>query len=848
MDLVEKMRQLWAGIDRLRSDKSAQDAAALPDGGYFLDEDTVLCLERERGDARYPYAADGFNLWAFSSGYMSINESTFYVVLSSDGGREPYLNFYAGLPDKKGRFTPVSLTGIARSFAEGEAERCTVFTPQAVYYLTRTGVADFVVRAYVTEDKDVRFSIAAEAKQDSEIYISGYFYCFLMHASAEYNEAPWFRQSKTSPCGFVFHSVEDLDRKTHLDNYGILNRKISADVTGLYSTTSRSDYTGGKHNYMAASPALFAGRFSECKQATKFTDTAVAGDIIHVRLRKGQSARVDYGLSVCADEKAKDALLKRIPDAREYDGYVGRAEKADRARKADPFMLKMEFGESEIANFRAEIFEKFTGFVQRQVEFAALSKNSGVSLLGIRDVFQQLEAALMWAGGKCRAKIVEALGFTGEDGRVPRQYSIPPSPDVPPQMDLRKFIDQGAWIIDTVYRYLAYTGDYTILDEECGYYNFERGIVRTGERTSVLEHLLRICRFFVSEIDAKTDCLHVLYGDWNDALDGMGVSEDPSREFGTGVSVMATLQLRRNMIEMREILRKIGKQDLLPTREIQKRLESGLEKYAIVTDGESRRILHGWGDGRSYLVGSACDPDGKDRVGLTSYAFWVISGMYERDPSIRAEILRAYGRLDSKYGLRTFDKYFEPKAPGVGRIGNLPPGTAENSATYVHAAMFGIWSLFMMGEGEAAWDQLRKVLPFTHEHLSTTQFVMSNSYSLNEEFGMDGESMSDWYTGAANVLIKVLVRCVFGVDASLSGVRIMPADSLPFRSMKIRVNVRGCSLRVEYEKEGKGGGDRSFFVNGRAVVPEIDTLSGNAYILLDETVLKAETVTISVKD
>ena len=51
MDLVEKMRQLWAGIDRLRSDKSAQDAAALPDGGYFLDEDTVLCLERERGDA-----------------------------------------------------------------------------------------------------------------------------------------------------------------------------------------------------------------------------------------------------------------------------------------------------------------------------------------------------------------------------------------------------------------------------------------------------------------------------------------------------------------------------------------------------------------------------------------------------------------------------------------------------------------------------------------------------------------------------------------------------------------------------------------------------------------------------
>lgn len=73
------------------------------------------------------------------------------------------------------------------------------------------------------------------------------------------------------------------------------------------------------------------------------------------------------------------------------------------------------------------MFEKFLGFVMRQVEFAALSKNSGVSLLGVRDVFQQLEAALMWNPKDCRAKIVEALNFIGEDGRPPRQYGMPPA-------------------------------------------------------------------------------------------------------------------------------------------------------------------------------------------------------------------------------------------------------------------------------------------------------------------------------------------------------------------------------------------------------------------------------------
>ena len=178
MDLIETARALLKRIDALLENPEAKRASALPDGGYFLDENTVLCLERANGDARFPYTADGFNLWAHSSGYISINESTFYVVLSADGGKEPYLNFYAGLP-ADGGYVPVSLTGAARSPLEGETARYTVFTPQAVYYLTRTAAADFVVRAYVTREKTVRFSLAALGKTDTELYLAGYFNCFL---------------------------------------------------------------------------------------------------------------------------------------------------------------------------------------------------------------------------------------------------------------------------------------------------------------------------------------------------------------------------------------------------------------------------------------------------------------------------------------------------------------------------------------------------------------------------------------------------------------------------------------------------------------------------------------------
>lgn len=845
MDLIETARALLKRIDALLENPEAKRASALPDGGYFLDENTVLCLERANGDARFPYTADGFNLWAHSSGYISINESTFYVVLSADGGKEPYLNFYAGLP-ADGGYVPVSLTGAARSPLEGETARYTVFTPQAVYYLTRTAAADFVVRAYVTREKTVRFSLAALGKTDTELYLAGYFNCFLMHAAAECCETPWFRQCRAIPSGFEFYSVEDLDRSTHLDNYGVLTRTVNAQETGRSTTTSRTDFTGAKSNYLAASRSLRTGRFAEGRQATKFTDAAIAGDIVRVALTDGGAARVDYSLDAVFDTASCAAKAAALPSPQEFDKYVEEAERMDREKKNSPLMLEMRFENSELPALSAATLEKFVGFVVRQVEFAALSKNSGVSLLGVRDVFQQLEAALMWTGEKCRAKIIEALGFVCEDGRPPRQYSIPPTPDAPPQMDLRKFIDQGVWIIDTVYRYLAYTGDYSILDEPCGYYRFEKGIQKTDEITTVLEHLVRISRFLISNIDEKTNCLHALYGDWNDALDGMGVSSDGSKEFGTGVSVMATLQLYHNMTEMGEILAETDKKEALPTAEVKKRLERGLTEYALVRESAGRRILHGWGDERSYLVGSSRDPDGKDRVGLTSYAFWVISGMYARDKSVREDILRAYQRLDSKYGLRTFDQFFAPGTPGVGRIGNLPPGTAENSATYVHATLFGVWSLFMMGEDKAAWEQLIKALPVTHAHLSATQFVMSNSYSLNPEFSMDGESMSDWYTGAANVLIKTLVRCVFGVDATLEGVYIRPAAYMPFASAKIRIAVRGCSVRVEYVK--KGNGKRVFRVGGKFREAPPDPVSGAPALLLSEADLKGETLVISVED
>ncbi len=57
-------------------------------------------------------------------------------------------------------------------------------------------------------------------------------------------------------------------------------------------------------------------------------------------------------------------------------------------------------------------------------------------------------------------------------------------------------------------------------------------------------HMIRIMDYLLENRDhGNTKCVLALYGDWNDALDGLGRSQDPNKEYGSGVSVMATLQV-----------------------------------------------------------------------------------------------------------------------------------------------------------------------------------------------------------------------------------------------------------------------------------------------------------------
>ncbi len=828
----------------------------LPQNSFFLDYDKVVCGPRKIGESRYPYDTDGLTVWLRSTGFIDAMESNFNIFKTANFGEESAVSFFGGIKNGENDYTPVSITGASRSADESGITRYIMYTLKCAYCITEAYGFVFVLRVHNDENKHIHFSLNAinVSGEKKEFYLASFMEAILRYTE---NEAEfWSILTKFSRRYDNGAFTLTSKNASSFDTLVITNKICSGKLTKKYSTCSRVDFLGAKGLAIANSASLRSGSFEKQVLATAITDLPVASDIFHFSADDGECVRVEY-----------DLLLTHSPDSKEAEKYINHdidIEKIDKnldaaieKEKTDFDNLKIRFEDWNSNKTTADTFSKFIRSAQKQTTVCAHGKNYAGVFLGIRDVFQQLEGSLIWQSSIAREKILAALDNILVTGRPPRQYTIPVDPKADVYIDLFKYIDQGVWVISTIYTYLAYTNDYSILDEECGYVESPedlngRGYAkRSEERDSVLCHLKRIMDYLLSNVDEEygTGCVRVLFGDWNDAVDGLGETEDEGKEFGSGVTVMATLQFYQNLREMSEILKKVGDAecDALCKKyaEAAEKIEKGLMKHAVDTNEKGeRRIVHGWGDKIGYKVGSFNDTDGVARYSLTANSFWAITKFLHHDPTLKSSIMDCMDAVSSKYGLKTFDIPFPEDAKGVGRIVSLIPGTYENSCAYAHGSLFGTMAMFEMGESERAWEEIEKSIVITHDNCTKTTFAMPNSYCENPEYSMDGESMGDWHTGSGAVIVKETIRYGFGIFPVLDGLQIQFPKYFPAKRGEISINVKGSKVKLTYEN--KGIGKRTIDIKGASdILEKYDDLMGiNTYFIPEDKMQNEINITI----
>ena len=832
-------------LDEIKKTVSTDDKSKkLPQNTYFLDDGKIVCLPREGGESRYPYDEDGFVVWAYQNGYITCVDSIFTILRSSNYGEEPCVNFFAGVEYGDG-FFPLSVTGACAGLLEPDGvERYCVFAPRAAYYITDTPDDTFAVRMSVGSDKKINFTFTAESKTDEKkkIYL-GYFVEALLRFME--SEGFWDRMSK-------YGAIRDdgtllWSRNGMFDCLSVAVKETLGAPAKIERTVSRNAFTGIKGRTITNAESLKSGKFSKYVAYVNTTDLPAAAAYYHYDVEPRGKVRLDIALDVHTGYDDTSKVVIAPVDEKFVDREIAERTAKDEATFAN---FKVRFDDFNGAE--AKIMEGFTRQVQKQTSFCALGNNYAGPNIGFRDVMQQLEGSLMWDPATTRQKIVRAMNYMMTNGRVPRQFSIPKKPGELPDFDLRMYIDQGVWAITAIYTYVAFTGDTSILDEECGYFtpSDDKWAVRlSDERDDVLSHLIRITDFFIENLAPDTGCIRILFGDWNDALDALGHTDDPSRKYGDGVSVMTTLQFYENLDELSKLIVKAGRhtERLEEFAALREKIKENLFKYAVSTDKDGhRRVIHGWGDKRSYFVGSNNDYDGAARYSLTANAFWMISGMIKNDPTMREALTSAAAALDSKYGLMTFDVPFKlADRKYVGRLATITEGTYENCCAYVHAGMFGVMGLFLIGESRLAWEEMMKALVVTHENCTMSSFVMPNSYCRNEKLYIDGVSMGDWYTGSGTMYVKELVRFGLGIDPDLDGLRIQTPSYLPTTSCGAKISVKGKKINFEYKNTGKGA--RSFTVDGKDVAASYDEVMRIPYIYIPAEEL-SDGMTIEVTD
>lgn len=846
--MKEKIKQLLFDIENLK--KTAE--CSLPGNVYYLNDTDILCLERFDGDSRYPYEMDGRNLWIHSSGHINATESNLTIFRNSPRLQdESNIDFWGGIKMEDGWF-PVSITGISKQIYEPiSVKRYLVYSKRAAYFIADTEKLTFAVRASITDKKAFCFTAAAINKTEEavETYISSYFNPLLKCAFSDDVWGGFKRYGRLYENGSKTIERRPSPGENEPLSVAIFKTCVITDNDfETESTVSKAQFLGEAGRCMVNAKSLKDGRFARHIYSVNTVDVAISADIIKLNLKPSGDAKVIFQMDLANDIKTAQEISNEALDSLEIEKDIQRQEETEAKRLSG---ISLSFGEFSEGKLNSTLLSRFLKNVQKQIDLCSFGKSYAGDMLGIRDVFQQLTAASIWNTEDVRNKIVLCLNYIMSNGRAPRQFAVPQVIGDIPKFDIRQFIDQGLWIIETLHKYISRSGDFSILKEECSYYEIvdeKNGRYKKSDITdTVLEHLIKITDYLNSNIDERTGCLKILYGDWNDAVSGLGASCDGKSEFGTGCSVMATLQHYKLLKEMCEILKSVGgyEEKCDELLKIRKSLGEGLMKFAVQKDGDYRMLMHGWGDKGSYTIGSVCDSDGQKRYSVNPYSFWCISELIKKDTTFKKDILKAYRELDSKYGIKTFDKFFPEDMKGVGRIATLTPGTAENANTYVHATTFAIMALFILGESKKAWEQILKVLPITHEKVTKTPFVMPNSYCCNEEYQIDGESFGDWYTGSGAVLYRCIYEYALGIRAELSGVEIAVPDYLPFKNVTLNTVIKGKNIKYIYSNEGYG--ERKYFVDEKLIEINVDEVSGYKKIFIKNEDIKNDMI-IKIKD